>query len=296
MQSSGHTLEDIAQHYSAATDALYEIGRIYYTLGKSTDAQRLLQGSLQLFEASEAKPQHRLKLLLLYTQVLLVDLLLARGNKNTDLLFSTILNARQIADASQIQQNIADSLSLLGQVHYFTTVVSGALVDSPQSGKYDEALVCQQQALELREMLHDTRGMSESYFQIGVIYERWQQYARSEEYYTKAYQLAEQFGHLFEKTEPVRHFALHALIKGDLDQALTFALQALQLREEAGFTPYLPLDHLLLRDVYEAKDDQAQAQFHTQKASAIASEMGYPALVSSIPGIIGRLTASQNEP
>ncbi len=295
MQSLEATHEDITRYYTTAIDALYEIGRAYYTLGKSGNAQQLLRTSLQLLEASEVKPQYRLKLLLLYGQVLIVDHLLTRGGGNADLLFSTILHARQVAEASHAQQGIADALSLLGQAHYFTTVVSGAVMDNPQSGKYNEALTYQQQALELYETLHDTRGMSESYFQIGVIYERWQQYDRAEEYYTKARQIAEESGHPFEKTEPARHFAIHALMKGNLDEALSLALQALELREAARFKPYQPLDHLLLRDIYQVKGDTTNAQLHEQKASALAEEMGYPMLVSSMPNIRERLAAQQEE-
>ncbi|GHO89204.1 tetratricopeptide repeat protein [Dictyobacter formicarum] len=289
------SLAPMHQYYTTAIDALYEIGREYFFCGKSGDAQHLLRTSLHLLEVDDVQPQQRLKLLLLYGQVLIVDHLLTRGGGNVDLLFSTILNARQVAEASRSQQDIADALSLLGQAHYFTAVVSGAVLDDPQSGKYDEALAYQQQALELREALHDTRGISESYFQIGVIYERWQQFERAEEYYSRARQLADQYNHPFEKTEPARHFAIHALMKGDLDQALSLALQALKLREEARFKPYQPLDHLLLRDIYQAKGDQANAQFHTQQASALASEMEYPMLVSSMPDIKDRLAARQEE-
>jgi tetratricopeptide (TPR) repeat protein len=294
MQSLEATNEDITQYYTTAIDALYEIGRAYYTLGKLGNAQHLLHTSLQLLEASEVKPKSRLKLFLLHGQVLLVDHLLPGGG-NADLLFSTILNARLVAEASHDQQGIADALSLLGQAHYFTAVVSGAVMDNPQSGKYNEALTYQQQALDLREALHDTRGMSESYFQIGVIYERWQQYDRAEEYYTKARQIADQYGHPFEKTEPARHFAIHALMKGNMDEALGLALQALELREAARFKPYQPLDHLLLRDIYQGKGDTANAQLHEQKASTLAEEMGYPMLVSSIPNIRERLAAQQEE-
>jgi tetratricopeptide (TPR) repeat protein len=296
MQSSVSTYEDLTKHYTIAIDALCEIARSYFALGRSNDAQHLLQTSLHLLEASEVKPQHRLKLLLLYGQVLVVDHLLTRGD--ADLLFSTILQAKQLAEGAQDQQGIADALSLLGQAHYFAAVVaslkSGASPDSPQGqGKYDEALAYQQQALELREALHDTRGVSESYFQIGVVYERWQQYDQAQAYYTQARQIADQYGHLFEKTEPARHFTLHALRKGNLDQALTLGLQALSLREEARFKPYLPLDHLLLRDIYLAKGDTANAQFHTEIASALAEEMGLKTLVSSMPNIRDILAAQQ---
>jgi len=295
MQSLEAANKDITQYYRTAIDALYEIGRAYYALGKLNHAQHLLRTCLQLLDASEVESRYHLKLLLLYGQVLLVDHLLTRGGGNADLLFSTILNAKQVAEASHEKLGIADALSLLGQAHYFTTVVSGAVMDNPQSGRYNEALIYQQQPQELRETLHDTRGMSESSFQIGVIYERWQQYDRAEEYYTKASQIADQYGHSFEKTEPSRHFALHALMKGNLDEALSLALQTLELREVARFKPYQPLDHLLLRDIYQAKGDTANAQLHEQKASAIASEMGYSMLVSSMPNIRERLAARQEE-
>jgi hypothetical protein len=49
----------------------------------------------------------------------------------------------------------------------------------------------------------------------------------------------------------------------------------------------------LLRDIYLAKGDTANAQFHTEAASAIASEMGLKTLVSSMPNIRDILAAQQ---
>lgn len=39
----------------------------------------------------------------------------------------------------------------------------------------------------------------------------------------KAFQIANQYGYAFEKVEPVRHFAYHAMLRGDLQQALDYA-------------------------------------------------------------------------
>jgi tetratricopeptide (TPR) repeat protein len=284
MQPSTPTHDTLAQYYTTAVDALCEIASAYYTGGRLADAQQLLHTSLQLIEAREATPQQRLKLLLLYGQVLVVDHLLTRGE--ADAMFAAIGQAQQIADAAQDRQGIADALSLLGQAHYFAAVVASLKqgkmpAGAPGQGQYDQALAYQQRALELREALHDTRGISESCFQIGVVYERWQQYDRAREYYARARQIADQYDYAFEKTEPARHIAFNALREGNLDQALTLALQALALREEAQFRPYLPLDHLLIRDIYLAKGDTANAQLHTQQALALAEEMGLDALVSS---------------
>ena len=44
---------------------------------------------------------------------------------------------------------------------------------------------------------------------------------------------------------------------------------------------------VMVRDVYQARGDTANAQLHEQRASAIAEEMGMPNLVSSVPSIKG---------
>ncbi len=182
MQSSVSTSEELTKHYTTAIDALCEIASACCALGRVGDARHLLGTSLQLIEASEVEPRDRLKLLLLYSKILIVDQLLTF--RDADLLFSTIVQAKQIAEAAHNQQGIADALSLLGQAHYFATVFSSSTLDSPQ-GKYEEALAYQQQALSLREALHDTRGVSESHFFIGNVYERWQQNDLAQQHYTK---------------------------------------------------------------------------------------------------------------
>ncbi len=296
MSSSVH--ETLTRRYTIALDALSEIAREYYTLGRLDDAQHLLRASLHLLESGEAEPQSRLKLLLLYGKVLLTEHMLTR--QDTELLFSTLLEARQIAEATHDQQGEADVLSLLGQAHLFTVALASlqqtGSPESPQSqGKYDEAFAYQQQALHLRETLSDSRGISESHFFVGNVYEFWQQHDLAQEHFTTALQIAEQSGHRFEQTEPTRHLAFQALRKGDMDQALTLALQALALREAVNFRPFLPLDHLLLRNIYLAKADTERAKFHTQQASAIASEMGYPTLVSSLIGVRYAQPSQQEE-
>lgn len=262
------------------------------------DARHLLGTSLPLFEASEATSQQRLKLLLLYGQVLTVEHLLVRGE--ADLLFATARQARQVAEEAQEQQGIADALGLLGEVHYFATIIallkSGASPNSPRdAGKYDEAFAYQQQALELREASHDTRGVSASSFQIGVIYERWQQFDQAQIYYRQARQIADQHDHHFEKVEPTRHMALDALRQGHLEQALSLALQVVELREAVAFKPYLPIDYLLVRDIYLALADAANAQLAQQKAALLAEEIGFPALVSSMSGNIRDILETQQE-
>lgn len=285
MQSSVSTYEEFIKYYAAAIDALHEIANTYFFLGRLGDGLRLLHMSLQIIEAGEVAPEDRLKPLLLYGKLLTVDHLINRGA--TDLMFSTILRAKQIAEEAEVQQGIADALSLLGQAHCNATTVaiikSGAMPFGTQGqGKYEQALAYQQQALKLREELHDSRGISESHFCIGLVYQFWQQNDLAREHFIKAIQVAEQSGHILEQAEPHRHLTFDALFNGNQDQALTHARQALAFREASDFRPYQPFDHLTLRDIYLKKGDAANAEFHMQQASALAEEMGFPTLVSTL--------------
>lgn len=284
MQPSGSAHNEDTSHDTTAIDALCEIARSSFFLGRLRDALHVLATSLHLIEGGEVAQKDHLKLLLLQGKVLNVDHLLSRGD--TDLLFSTILQAQQIAEATQDELGRASALSLLGQAHCNATTIaivkSGTLPFGPQGqGKYEKALAYHQQALELQETLHDTRGISESSFGIGLIYQFWQQHELAREHFSRAIQVAEESGDVLEQAEPNRHLTLDALFKGDLDQALTYAKLALSFREAGGFRPYQPLDHLMLRDIYLKKGDTARAQFHLQQASALASEMGLATLVSS---------------
>ena len=162
-----------------------------------------------------------------------------------------------------------------------------------EQGNYEEALAYQQQALSLQEALHDTRGISESSFGIGLIYQFWQQHAVAREYFTRAIRIAEQHEHMLEQAEPHRHLTIDALFRGEVDQALLHAKLALSFREAGGFRPYQPLDHLTLRDIYLKQGDEVKAEFHLQQASALAEEMGLSALIASAISVTTRLGTQQ---
>jgi tetratricopeptide (TPR) repeat protein len=282
------TDDKLPSHYTAMIDSLYEIVKTYFYRGRLVDAQHIIQASQLLLEAGEVVQRDRLKLLLLYGRVLIVEQLLERGEP--DRLFAAVQQAKESADELGDQLYIADALNLLGQAYYFTTITELLKSGQPvnvlrEEGKFAEAFRYHQQALQMRKALNDARGMSESHFQRGSVYERWGQVEQAVEHYRQASQLAEQHDYRYEKVEPVRHLALHALMTGDLDQALSYGQRALLLREEAEFKPYLPLDHLLLSSIYQARGDADNAQQHMQQAAALAKEIGYPQLVSAVPNL-----------
>ena len=298
MQPSISTNDDLTRYYTAAIDTLCEIAHLSFFLGRVRNALHVLHVSLQLKDAGPIAQKDHLKLLLLYGKVLTVDHLLHRDEP--DLLFSTLLQAQRIAEATQDRQGLADALSLLGQAHCNATTVaimkSGALPFGTQGeGKYEEALAYQQEALGLQEALHDTRGISESHFCIGLVYQFWQQNELAREHFRRAIQVAEAFGYVLEQAEPHRHLTVDALFTGDLEAALTHGRLALSFREAAGFRPYQPFDHLMLWDIYQKSGDATKAQFHLQQASALAEEMGLPTLVSSVINSTNHLGAQRKD-
>src|ERR1700730_4291858 len=120
MQSSTVTNDEVSKQYTIAIDALCEIARTYFFLGRLAAARHILHTSLSLVETNTSEPQQRLKLLLEYAKILIVDHLLT--HKDADLLFSTILQTKHLAEAAHDQLSAAEALGLLGQAHYFTTI------------------------------------------------------------------------------------------------------------------------------------------------------------------------------
>jgi tetratricopeptide (TPR) repeat protein len=268
------TLEQLAQHYTTAVPAIGELARAYTMRGRLGEAQRLLQAGLQLAEDD----RQQVELQLLQGQIQVVEHILTW--QGAERMLATAQQARQLAEAGGDRLALADALSLLGRAHLFAEATaalrSGAAPDSaPDAGRYRQAQALQQQALEIRVVLNDTRGLSESHFFIGNVHQFWRQPDRAHAHFAEASAIAEQYGHSFEKVEPARHMAFLALGRGDLEQALVLAERALSLREAVRFRPFLPLDHLLLRSIHLARGEQAQAESHQRQAAALAAEIGY---------------------
>src|SRR5439155_20005324 len=170
----------------------------YYWLGRVEDAVRILQIGMQVVDESEVRQHDRVKLLLQYDKMLIMRNF--RSNSSYELIWPTLLRAQKIAESLGHERLVADTLSHIGQAHYYKKL-------NTDEGEYDTALKFYQQALERREGIADERGKSESLFDIGLIYERQELYDTALEYYTQAMQIAEQHGYKLEKSYAMRHTA-----------------------------------------------------------------------------------------
>ncbi|CAM3542232.1 tetratricopeptide repeat protein [Paenibacillus lupini] len=280
--TSSINAESLTQTYATAIHALCDIIAAYHLNGKSEDAHRIARVCLQLSETSDVHPHDRLKSYLHYARILVDNHLLT--NADSELMFSHLQKTKELAESVHDElHGLADILSLLGQGRYFEMLNGGQSVDSSE---FDALLDLQRRALNIREDIQDTRGISESHFFIGQIYERLQNLDQALEHHVAALTIAERHSHQYVRTEPIRHLAIHSFQSGDLDQALNYALQALSYREENGFKPYMPLDYRLLCDICLKKGDTETAFQYASEAVSISEELGEKgALISSLLGV-----------
>ena len=277
MAQSTNFSHPITDHFTSVIYSLCEIAELYYYLSKLDEAVDVLKTGLQLTSAKEVHLRDRVKLTLQYGRILVAHYFLT--NKDFDLTLATALDAKQLAETASYEKGIADALSLIGQTYYYKTLNSG-------EGDYEEALIYFQQALSLREKLHDTRGISEVLFHSGLTYEQRGIVDKAYGHYTEALQFADLYNHKLEKSYALRHLAGLAAAKGDLDAALNYALTSLALREEIGFRIYLPHSHILVGDIYLQREDSENALINYQNAQALAEEMGIQnALILSLLAI-----------
>ncbi len=265
MMQSTNSSHSISDHFTSVIYSLCEVAELYYYLAKLDEAVNVLKAGLQLTSVKEVHLRDRVKLTLQYGKVLVANYYLA--NRDFELALATSLEAKQLAETARYEKGIADALCLIGQAHYYKRLNTG-------EGDYEKALTYCQQALTLREKLHDTRGISEALFYRGLTYEQRSLSDRAQESYTEALQFADLYNHKLEKSYALRHLAGLATHKGDLDAALNYALTSLALREEIGFRVYLPHSHVLVGDIYLAREDSENALINYQNAQALAEEMG----------------------
>jgi tetratricopeptide (TPR) repeat protein len=258
--------ESVTTYYATLIQSLCDISDAYLYEGKMDDSVNILTIGEQLAEAKEIAPRDTMKLLLQYSKVLIMNYFLA--NSDYDAMLSTVLRAKQTAEGAQDEQGKADAVQLLGQVYYYQSL-------NNEVHEYEQALEYFQQALDRRVALGDERGISESLFYIGLIYQNGDTPDKEKafDYYTRSFHIAEKHDYKLEASYASRHLASVLGERKELEQALIYALRSLALREEIGFKRYLPPSHGLVGEIYFAQHDLESALFHNRRAYELAQEM-----------------------
>jgi tetratricopeptide (TPR) repeat protein len=270
MQLFSTSLEAMTERYTTLLQTLCDISESYYYLGRLDDAIKLLKIGEQLLKAKEVTRHDQLKFLLQSGKILTSSIFYR--NRDAEEALATLAHAKQLAAFVRNEQGEADALDLLGFAYYYKQLMT-------KEGESSTALAYCQQALERREVLGDQRGISESSFHVGLIYENGDQpdLDQARIYYTRAYQIARQHGYKLEQSYAVRHLGgLLAEMQGDLKQAQQYFEESLALREEIGFKITLPFSHLAVGEICAKRNELTVAARHYQRAEILAREMEQP--------------------
>lgn len=258
---SRYAHETITNYYTTLLQALCDLAEAYYCLGRLEDASHVLSNGMSFLEGFEVAPYDVVKVLLSSGKILV-----ARNFhllSDYELTAPTLLRAKELAESLKDERSIADALELLGEASYYKKLWT-------DEGAYETALAYVQQALERREILADYRGMSESWFFVGIIAERQHRPDQALDSYAKALHIAEHYGYKLEKAETLRHIAGIALERNDLEQAEQYE-EAYRLAEEMQLIVVLIFSLLSLGELRKQQGDIPQARAFFEKAHA-ASE------------------------
>lgn len=280
--------ESVASHYATLIQSICVISEAYLYEGKMDDSVNVLNIGEQLAEAKEVAPRDTMKLLLQHGKVLIMNYFLS--NSGYDAMLSMVLRAKQAAKDAQDEQGKADALQLLGQVYYYQSL-------NNEVHEYERALEYFQQALDKRVALSDERGISESLFSIGLIYQNGNKpdNEKAFDYYTRSFHIAEKYSYKLEASYAARHLASILAERDKPEQGLPYALRSLALREEIGFKRYLPPSHALVGEIYFAQHDLERTLFHNQRAYELAQEMNLPTFMMWSLYSLGEIHLAQND-
>jgi tetratricopeptide (TPR) repeat protein len=179
---------------------------------------------------------------------------------------SSAARALRYAEQARDPGLIAHATDLRGRALYSRKI-------NLDEGDYDGPLAHFNRALELRKAAGDTGGVVESMFRVGLIHERKDESEQAVAIYEAAMRLAGD-AYPLERSNLARHLAYQRQAQGDLDAALKWFLESLELRDRAGFKLTRPSALTSIADVYRHKGDYDRALAYGRRAMEEAERLG----------------------
>ncbi len=197
-----------------------------------------------------------------------------------------ILNkAQQLAESSDCKGLVAQALQWRG-------FVLNSRVFHGGEGKYEDALPDSEQALHLREDLEDFRGLAESLVYTAIIYERLQQTEKAKASYERALALSQAHELPAEESYALRHLAFMRQNEGDLEGALDYFKQSLELREALEMKINLPLSYSAVGHVCLELQQFEDALEYLNQALESAEQLDVPRVASIALYLLGETQVS----
>jgi len=265
MPISTPSLETITSQYTQVIDALCDIAETYHTLGRQEDAVALLKTGMSL-SGDETALQVQAKLLTSYGKQLTASMF--RTSRTADEALSVLTKAREIAESLQDEHLLASVLYELGETYF----VRGHKMTGEDSD-YDTSLIYFQQALALREALHDEKNMPQSLLGVGRMYQNIGQNEAAQLYIERALQSAEQQQDKAIQGEATNHIAILKAGQDDIEGAIQLVRVAITIREQAGLAAEVPYSYLTLAELYMADGKSKEALATYQQCYALAEQV-----------------------
>jgi tetratricopeptide (TPR) repeat protein len=283
-------VDELAQEYRVLVETLCNISEVYLFEARLDDAIRLLNSDVLKVIKEELPPEDKVRI-----QVQLAKMMLHKSrlsNEGFDAALELLFEIEGIAKSLNDKGILADVVNLIGW----------GIMNREWSYRrpYDPALEYFERGLDLRRERGDERGIAESLFCVGLVYEFKKDVTsvdkdKALEYYQEAHRLAQQVGDKRTQSFTTRHFGWIYRHKGDLDKALAYFKESLALREEIGHKFYLSQAYYAVGLVYYEKNDLEKAWEYYQRSYDHAEKIGLRTHVCGSLLEMGNVKKAQGE-
>jgi|GEM_PF-5425390 tetratricopeptide (TPR) repeat protein len=281
----------LEQSYRELIGSIYSVSEFLLYQGKFDDALRVLNSDILKFIEEKGELKDWLLIQTQLAKVILHKGLLNNSDFNTprQILLEVKAKVKHLNDKSFS----ADVEDLYGWSFVYQYLFS--------SSSYDEALEYFERGLKLREEVADTRGIAESIFHIGILFQKRAEIDpknqadmdKAFEYYQRAYSLLQNSDYKLEKAYATRHLGFIHRYRRELDKALSYYEQSLALRQEIGLEIFFAPSHHAIGQVYYEMNQLEKALDSYQTACLFAEKVGFFGYLASALLGLGDVQQSQ---
>ena len=184
-----------------------------------------------------------------------------------------------------------------------TLDLTGAVLQSKEGSldtSFETRLAYFQRALAIRIEIQDQRGMAESHFHLGLVYQNQRPAAEDNQQqalvaFKKAYHLAAEGDFAFERAHAARHLAYIHDKRQEPEQAYQLHQEFLTTNQTISFKPYLAPAHTMMGLANFRCGNLVAAEQHLQSAYAIADQISSDHFRADAAMMLGVVSGAQGE-
>ena len=184
-----------------------------------------------------------------------------------------------------------------------TVDLTGAVLQSKDSSldtSFEARLAYFQRALKIRTEIQDQRGMAESHFHIGLVYQNQPPAGEDNLHqafvaFEKAYHLAVEGDFAFERAHAARHLAYLYDKRQEQEQAYQLHQEFLTINKTIDFKPYLAPAHTMMGLADFSFGNLVAAEQHLQSAYAVADQISSNHFRADAAMMLGVVSGAQGE-